>query len=555
MSSSDESDDSRSETISQLVQRQTRRLLRNYPDNSLGGAGQAAGSETPSQQTRNTTEQSFVQVDSDISFRRRPNLRLRPRRLSLPSSNQTTEVDSSSTSPVVESSCSESDSIVTSSLASSESGSLDTSQDNHSNSSSSTSLFSSPQGSSTGTYETLDRSSSPILSPNLSVETLSLDSAEEGANMADARLNAIANGIDQVRANMSSNGLKPDPFNGDLEANHTLFLSHFNAYANSLGWNDAAKVNHLPLFLRSSAFVDFMAQPDATRNNWAAIETYLNNTYGSADRKYIWRNMLTSRTLQPGEKIAQYAQEIRDLCQRLQLDEQHMVSFFIKGLPRKYSTILAPLQPENINSALQKLSLFLVESEPDTYDNNLLPLSSQRPKIDSLGEGVQQALLKVLESREKESAELKKKLEKLESKLDSSKVRQVKAIKVGSPNEQTYYQPPPLLPPPCQLCGAGDHLAPMCPSLYNKSSPQQTYNSSRPMQRTQNVRRCFICNSPDHFKRDCPHDAYNNAHYQRPPGSRNYRPQESGYYIPAQRSSGDINHGEVPKNGQNPHNG
>ena len=57
-------------------------------------------------------------------------------------------------------------------------------------------------------------------------------------------------------------------------------------------------------------------------------------------------------SLQPGEKLTKYAEDIWDLCQRLQLDQQHMVSFFIKGLPKKYSTILAPLQPENINSTL-----------------------------------------------------------------------------------------------------------------------------------------------------------------------------------------------------------
>ena len=83
----------------------------------------------------------------------------------------------------------------------------------------------------------------------MSVETFSLDSAEEFEEMADARLNAIQNDIQQVRANMTSNGLKPDAFNGDLEANHSLFLDHFNTYARSLNWNNEAKARHFPLFL------------------------------------------------------------------------------------------------------------------------------------------------------------------------------------------------------------------------------------------------------------------------------------------------------------------
>ena len=45
-----------------------------------------------------------------------------------------------------------------------------------------------------------------------------------------------------------------------------------------------------------------MAQPQEIRDDWDQIETYFNNTYGSPDCKYIWRNMLTSRSLQPGEK-------------------------------------------------------------------------------------------------------------------------------------------------------------------------------------------------------------------------------------------------------------
>ena len=123
-----------------------------------------------------------------------------------------------------------------------------------------------------------------------------------------------------------------------------------------------------------------MAQPQEIRDDWDQIETYFNNTYGSPDHKYIWRNMLTSRSLQPGEKLTKYAQDIKDLCRRLQLDQQHMVSFFIKGLPKKYSTMLAPLQPETINSALQKLSLFLVESGPDDYDNSLFPIILKKNK-------------------------------------------------------------------------------------------------------------------------------------------------------------------------------
>ena len=101
--------------------------------------------------------------------------------------------------------------------------------------------------------------------------------------MADARLNALENNVQLVHANMTSNGLKPDPFNGDLEANHSLFLDHFNMYANSLEWDNAAKARHFPLFLRSSAFVDYMAQPEVVRNDWAQIQNYFNNAYGSDD--------------------------------------------------------------------------------------------------------------------------------------------------------------------------------------------------------------------------------------------------------------------------------
>ena len=79
-----------------------------------------------------------------------------------------------------------------------------------------------------------------------------------------------------------------------------------------------------------------------------------------------------------------------------------MASFFIKVLPKKYSTILAPLQPENINS------LFLVESGPDDCDTSLFPLPTQKNKMGTSTEGVQQALMKILDMREQESAELKK---------------------------------------------------------------------------------------------------------------------------------------------------
>ena len=84
--------------------------------------------------------------------------------------------------------------------------------------------------------------------------------------------------------------------------------------------------------------------------------------------------------------------------------------------------------------------------------------------------------MKILDIREKETEELKKKLEKLENRIDSNKPRQVKAIKMGTPGHQGYFQPPPMpamFPPSCQLCGCGDHLAPTCPSLYSKVNTPQ----------------------------------------------------------------------------------
>ena len=554
MSSSEEPSRVRTETLSELISRQTNRFLQLYRPSSESSLQSTASSEqgqlTPDLNTRG--RHSFIRVDSEVSFRARaliPQQQL-TRSRSLPSSLQTIRdlylrQDSSpgTTSPSRSSSQHSSSykESSQSSLSLQGSRSLD-SED---------SLFG-LNSSASGSYET------PVLSPSLSVETFSADSAEEIEEMADARLNAIQNDLQQVRANMTSNGLKPDPFNGDLEANHSLFLDHFNAYSQSLNWDDAAKARHFPLFLRSSAFVDFMAQPQATRDNWGQIETYFNDTYGSPDRKYIWRNMLTSRSLQPGEKLTKYAQDIKDLCQRLQLDQQHMVSFFIKGLPKKYSTMLAPLQPENINSALQKLSLFLVESGPDDYDNSLFPIPSQKEqKPSGQTEGVQQALMKILDIREKETEELKKKLEKLENRLDSNKSRQVKAIKMGTPGNQGYFQPPPmpaLLPPGCQLCGGGDHLAPACPCLYNKvNTPQRTFNQSRNVQRTQNILRCYICNSPDHFKRDCPQNPYINHQYQPSVGTQGCGVTEGGYHHPP--VNGDMNQVSIPKNGVSPHNG
>ena len=56
-----------------------------------------------------------------------------------------------------------------------------------------------------------------------------------------------------------------------------------------------------------------------------------------------------------------------------------MVSFVIKGLPKKYSTMLAPLQPETINSALQKLRpVFWLNQGQMDYDNSLFPIPSQK---------------------------------------------------------------------------------------------------------------------------------------------------------------------------------
>ena len=147
------------------------------------------------------------------------------------------------------------------------------------------------------------------------------------------------------------------------------------------------------------------------------------------------------------------------------------------------------------------MSLFLVESGPDDCDNSLFPLPTQREnKTGTSAEGMQQALMKILDMRKQESAELKKKLEKLENKIDSTRGRQVKALKMGPSGNQAY-QLPQMFPPTCQLCGGSDHLAPTFPSFYNKgNAPQWNYNQGRSMQRSQSVQRCYTCNLVDHFR-------------------------------------------------------
>ena len=244
MSSSEGPSRARTETLPELISRQTNRFLQLYrpsSESSIQSASTEQGRLTPDLNARG--RHSFIRVDSDISFCTRS---LRPQQqlthsCSLPSSLQTIRdlylrQDSSpdTTSPSRSSSRQSSSykESSQSSLSLQGSRSLD-SED---------SFFGQNSGVS-GSYKT------PVLSPSLSVETFSVESAEEIEEMADARLNAIQNDLQQVCANMTSNGLKPDPFNGDLEANHTLFLDHFNAYSQSLNWNNAAKARHFPLFL------------------------------------------------------------------------------------------------------------------------------------------------------------------------------------------------------------------------------------------------------------------------------------------------------------------
>ena len=240
--------------------------------------------------------------------------------------------------------------------------------------------------------------------------------------------------------------LKPEPFNGSDDWEE--YISHFEVCAELGRWNEQEKVLALAACLRGPARTFYISLPAEFRQPYEVLITKLEQRFGSSRQQNRWLSRFESRRRKPTESIAALADDLRQMSQ--------------KAYPNFDALAQEAL---SINQLYKSISL---EMKCRCIDKDC------------------QTMADAVEVIERYEAVLE----------DGEKRKPVRAL--GSDDRAPRKT---LSSPSASQTEILEALKAILTRLEKLESGQSTRSNGRQGPRT---RACYICQSPDHFMRECP---------------------------------------------------
>ncbi|KAK3599817.1 hypothetical protein CHS0354_022383 [Potamilus streckersoni] len=249
--------------------------------------------------------------------------------------------------------------------------------------------------------------------------------------------------------------LKPEPFNG--KECWEEYISHFENCAELCNWTKRDKVLFLAASLRGQARTYYMSLSNEEKRSYDILVARLSQRFGSSRHQNRWLARLEMRKRQPNEPIAALGDDIRQMAQKAycNLDSKAQESLalnqFYKILPIEMKCRCIDKNCETVADAVDVVERYeaILGDEYDKKKANVRAVGSNEMEHQGSNDnGRIGAMLQRIEKR----------LELLEK--GSTPFKNVKDWR----NQ-----------------------------IQNRHAP-----------RNEKRRTCFVCNSPDHFFRNCP---------------------------------------------------
>ena len=145
-------------------------------------------------------------------------------------------------------------------------------------------------------------------------------------------------------------------FKGDENEDVHEFIANFTRTANFCQWTNERKALGLPLYLKDSANVWFNSI-DARDMTFSEIVDALIQQFSSGATTWRIRQKLSQRKQGDKEPLADYVNEIRKMCMRLDLPKDQWLFYFIQGLKESIKSHVILNQPENFEEAVNLAKL------------------------------------------------------------------------------------------------------------------------------------------------------------------------------------------------------
>jgi len=171
---------------------------------------------------------------------------------------------------------------------------------------------------------------------------------------------------------------KPEKFNG--QGDITKFLKQYDIAATINGWNNAKKLEYIPLYLKDMAF-DFYYNSKFT--NWENFKELITDRF--TEIREIYEIKLSQRKKKEGESLNEYISDIQTLCQKIdpKMEQPEICKYIMKGLDINSVKSIAMHENNTINQIRKNLEKYefckFLEMKSEDQSNKLAPNKDDPP--------------------------------------------------------------------------------------------------------------------------------------------------------------------------------
>jgi len=303
--------------------------------------------------------------------------------------------------------------------------------------------------------------------------------------------------------------VQPRRFTGGKLANAKRFISEYSDWANLSRLSDSDKVTIFPYFLVGEAKDWFLhVVPPAKRTgHFSEIAATFMQKWGPQNLNYLDRLELLARKQGTKEEFEIYITDLRNrfsICNAT-ADEKYRI--FMDGLDHVFKTIILEKDIFNFEKAVAEIKRQL-------KIKSLTTISTV-----NIEQQVRKGLHQIAQESPRPISH-----PSVNVLYNNNTSRYTDNGRTSRSNRSNNYSRPAQQdsqpPTPCRHCN-GDHWNKLCPTIQpGNSSPQQS-------QSQKSNQLCFLCDSDQHFARECPA----RTPYDTPPKRKSYNtPTQRNYY-------------------------
>ncbi|VDI31310.1 Hypothetical predicted protein [Mytilus galloprovincialis] len=283
--------------------------------------------------------------------------------------------------------------------------------------------------------------------------------------------------------------IRPDAYSGSDDWEE--YFSHFQDCAELGRWSMEDRVLTLAASLKGPARTFYMSLPTHERRPYSILVRRLEERFGSARQQNRWLSRFEMRKRNSGETVAALGDDLRQMVQKAYCNLDSLAQEVL-ALNQLYKSIPIEMKCRCVDRECKTVAdaVDIIER----YEALLGESSQKKTSVRSV-------------SYENCS----------ENKLDMEWQNN------GDPNVRLISQQPNNDRTIQMLLSRMDKLENQIRNTNNRSNFRFGRNNYQNGSNTQNQRTCFICDSPDHFYRQCSMSNGHEFRENKPPNSQNFR--------------------------------